>query len=163
MLRCLCDLVRTALLGFDTSPQNPRTGWIRDKVGDQARPLAVSIMSREPIADEWRDNAMLVLQRVTAAERRFCGALHLNEITTLAAADELEAATKDARFWVMANPCPELKLGTHVTWMLNTCAEVAHSAQRAITDPDVDAEAVLDRIGTLIAVIDVHSQTLDAW
>lgn len=123
----------------------------------------VSIMRREPIADEWRDQAMTVLQRVTTAEQRFSGALHLNEVTTLAAADELEAATRDARVWVKANPCPDLKLGTHVTWMLNTCAEVAISTQRAITDPNMDSRAVMERIGTLLAVIDFHSQTLDAW
>jgi len=124
---------------------------------------AKNTMSREPMADEWRDKAMTALQRVTAAERRFSGALHVNEITTLAAADELEAATRDARVWVKANPCPDLKLGTHVTWMLNTCAEVALSTQRAISDPDVDTDAVMGRIGTLLAVIDFHSQTLDAW
>ena len=120
-------------------------------------------MSREPMADEWRDRAMTILQRVTAAEQRFSAALHVNEVTTLAAADELEAATRDARVWVKANPCPDLKLGTHVTWMLNTCAEVALTTQRAITDPHLDAEAVMGRIGTLLAVIDFHSQTLDAW
>jgi hypothetical protein len=125
--------------------------------------MPLHIMSREPIADEWRDQAMTVLQRVTLAEQRFSGALHLNEVTTLAAADELEAATRDARIWVKANPCPDLKLGTHVTWMLNTCAEVALSTQRAITDPLMDAQAVMERIGTLLAVIDFHSQTLDAW
>ena len=120
-------------------------------------------MSREPMADEWRDRAMTMLQRLMAAEQRFSAALHVNEVTTLAAADELEAATRDARVWVKANPCPDLKLGTHVTWMLNTCAEVALTTQRAITDPHLDAEAVMGRIGTLLAVIDFHSQTLDAW
>jgi hypothetical protein len=47
--------------------------------------------------------------------------------------------------------------------MLNTCAEVALSTQRAISDPAVDTDAVMGRIGTLLAVIDFHSQTLDAW
>jgi hypothetical protein len=121
------------------------------------------MMSREPMAVEWRDEAMTVLQRVTAAEQRFSGALHVNEITMLAAADELEVATRDARIWVKANPSPDLKLGTHVTWMLNTCAEVALCTQRAISDPEVDTQAVISRIATLLAVIDFHSQTLDAW
>jgi hypothetical protein len=115
------------------------------------------------MSDRWRAEALHVLQRVTAAEQRFSAALQRSEVTTLAAADELEVATRDARVWVRANPCPDLKLGTHVTWMLNTCAEVSLSTQRAITDPHVDAESVLDRIGTLLAVIDFHSQTLDAW
>jgi hypothetical protein len=122
-----------------------------------------SAMSREPIADEWLDRAMTLLQRVTSAEQRFSGALHHGEVTMLAAADELEAATRDARVWVKVNPCPDLKLGTHVTWMLNTCAEVAQSTQRAIIDPRVEVQPVMDRISTLLAVIDFHSQTLDAW
>jgi len=120
-------------------------------------------MSKEPAAEEWRTSAMVVLQRVTLAEQRFSAALHLNEVTTLAAADELEAATRDARVWVKANPCPDVKLGTHVTWMLNTCAEVALSTQRAVTDPSIESDEVMSRIGTLLAVIDFHSQTLDAW
>ncbi len=155
-------LSRTALLASGVCPAESLDRAIRvDGMPDPA--VRVSTMNREPIADEWRDQAMAVLQRVTAAEQRFSGALHLNEVTTLAAADELEAATRDARVWVKAHPCPDLKLGTHVTWMLNTCAEVALSTQRAIIDPSLDSRAVMDRIGTLLAVIDFHSQTLDAW
>jgi hypothetical protein len=120
-------------------------------------------MSKDSAADEWRATAMVVLQRVTSAEQRFSGALHVNEITTLAAADELEAATREARVWVKANPCPDVKLGTHVTWMLNTCAEVAVSTQHAITDPLTESGEVMSRIGTLLAVIDFHTQTLEAW
>ena len=47
--------------------------------------------------------------------------------------------------------------------MLSTCAEVALTAQRTLTDPTADAEAVFERLGDLLAIIDFHSQTLDAW
>ena len=47
--------------------------------------------------------------------------------------------------------------------MLSTCAEVALTAQRAITDPSSDAEAVIGRLGDLLAIIDFHSQILDDW
>ncbi len=47
--------------------------------------------------------------------------------------------------------------------MLHTCAEVALTAQRAITNPGTDVEGVIGRLGDLLAIIDFHSQTLDAW
>ena len=108
--------------------------------------------------------AMVEIERVTAAERRFSQSITLNnEITMLAAADELQAATREATVWRMANPCPDSKLGTHVAWMLTTCMEVAITAQRALTDRTADVEEAMGRLGLLLAVIDFHSQTLDAW
>ena len=53
--------------------------------------------------------AMAVLQRVTAAERRLSASISVNKITMLAAADELDAATRDARMWMEANPCPDAR------------------------------------------------------
>lgn len=103
------------------------------------------------------------MQRVTAAERRFSASIRVNTTTMLAAADELEAATRDASVWIKANPCPKAKLGAHVAWMLNTCTEVALTAQRAISGPFADVEAALGRLTDLLAVIDFHSETLDAW
>lgn len=119
---------------------------------------------RIPTAQQWRLSAMAELQRVTTAERRFSASITLNNaIAMLAAADELQAATRDATVWRMANPCPDSKLGTHVAWMLTTCMEVAITAQRALTDSRVDTESAMGRLGLLLAVIDFHSQTLDAW
>lgn len=120
-------------------------------------------MGKEQTAGEWRIRAIKVLDRVGTAETRLSASLSLNQISLLAAADELQAATKDATVWVRANPCPDVKLGTHVTWMLNTCADVARTAQAAITDPTVDTEAAMGRLGNLLAVIDCHSQALDTW
>jgi len=120
-------------------------------------------MAREPNAYRWRIQATTVLHRVTAAERRFSASVHVNKITMLAAADELEAATGDARAWVVANPCPNMKLGAHIAWLLGTCTEVALTAQRAVAGPFADTEAVMGRLGDLLAVIDFHSETLDAW
>ena len=120
-------------------------------------------MKKEPSTYRWRIQAMTVLQRVTAAERRFSASVHVNRITMLAAADELEAATGDAREWVVANPCPNPKLGAHIAWLLGTCTEVALTAQRAVAGPFADTELVMGRLGDLLAVIDFHSETLDAW
>ena len=120
-------------------------------------------MRRSPATGDWRTKAMTVLDRVGAAETRLSASLNLNQISMVAAAEELGAASRDATIWVQANPCPNAKLGTHVMWMLTTCAEVALTAQRAATDPDVDSEAAMGRLGNVLAVIDCHSQTLAAW
>jgi hypothetical protein len=120
-------------------------------------------MEREPTPQHWLIRASEVLRRVTSAESRFSASLSVNEVTMLAAADELEAATKEATVWVGGNPCPDFELGGRVTLMLHTCTEVALTAQRAITDPGDDVEGVIGRLADLLAIIDFHAQTLDAW
>jgi hypothetical protein len=106
---------------------------------------------------------MTVMQRVMAAERRFSASISVNEITMLAAADELAAATRDAKVWLKANPCPDAKLGAHVAGMLDTCTEVASVAQRAVTGPVAGSQGVMARLRDLLAVIGFHSAILTAW
>ena len=120
-------------------------------------------MDHERTAQHWLIKATPVLGRVTGAESRFSASLKANEVTMLAAADELQAATWDAKLWMAANACPDAELRGRVALMLNTCAEVALTAQRAIFDPSADTEAVIGRLGDLLAVIDLHSQTLEDW
>ena len=73
----------------------------------------------------WRTRGREVLGFVLAAERRLSVSLRLNDVTMLAAADELSAATKVATAWLTANPCPDSGLGVQMARMLNNCAEVA--------------------------------------
>jgi serine/threonine protein phosphatase PrpC len=114
-------------------------------------------------AVEWRMKAMAVLYRVTAAERRFTASMRVNEITVLAAADELEASTRDAGAWLGAHPCPDERLGAHLRGMLDTCSEVASTAQRAIIGHTGDTAAVMSRLNELLTVIDLRWESLDAW
>jgi len=111
----------------------------------------------------WRIRAIAVLQRVMATQRRFSESMRVNKVTMLAAADELDAATRDATAWLAKNPCPEAKLAAHVAWMLNACTEVALAAQRAVTGPFAGTQADMDRLRDLLTVIDFHSETFDAW
>ena len=39
----------------------------------------------------------------------------------------------------------------------------AITAQRALTDRSANVDEAMGRLGLLLAVIDFHSQTLDAW
>jgi predicted secreted protein len=138
-------------------PSNPT-----DKPGDRPRPY--SVMDQVPTPTSlWRTRAMTVMQRVMAAERRFSASISVNEITMLAAADELAAATRDAKVWLKANPCPDAKLGAHVAGMLDTCTEVARVAQRAVTGPVAGSQGVMARLRDLLAVIGFHSAILTAW
>ena len=103
------------------------------------------------------------LRRVTGAERRFSVSLAVNEVTMLAASDELAAATRDAMDWMAVNSCPDLDLGARVAQMLKTCAEVALTAQRAVSHPSGGMRATMDRLSNLLAIIEVHTYALDNW
>jgi hypothetical protein len=120
-------------------------------------------MGTELDAQQWRNAAARTLERVTVAERRFTVSLGASDITLLAAADELHAATKDANTWLVANPSPDERLRSHVVWSLNTLTEVALKAQRAVNDPSVDREIVVGRLRYLLTIFDFHSERLDTW
>jgi hypothetical protein len=119
-------------------------------------------MNTEPTPHLWLLRATGVLHRVTESEHRFSASITVNKSTMLAAADELQAATRDAMAWVTANPCPEQSLNDHVGRMLGACADVAASAQRAATDPGDETHA-MGRVGDLLALIDLHLRTLNHW
>ena len=120
-------------------------------------------MSTEPTTHLWLIRATGVLHRVTEAEHRFSASITVNKSTMLAAADELQAATRDATAWVRANPCPDLDLSDHIARMLSACAEVAVSAQGVATDPLAEPERAMGRVGELLALIDLHLRALDLW
>lgn len=84
-----------------------------------------------PNVKHWIIKAAPVLQRVSKAKTRFSAAIGVNQVTILAAADELEAATMEAMVWMMENHCSDVRLDSHVSLMLNSCAEVAQTAKRA--------------------------------
>lgn len=120
-------------------------------------------MEPEPTAQHWLIHAAAVLRRVTTAETRFSASMRMNRVTMLAAADELETATKEATGWMAGHPCPDAELGGRVSLMLDTCVAVAVTAQRALIHPSGNIEAVFGRLGDLLAAFDFHSQTLGAW
>jgi hypothetical protein len=120
-------------------------------------------VDKERTAQNWLIKATAVLGRVTGAEGRFSASLKANEVSMLAAADELQAATWDAKLWMAANACPDVELAGRVALLLNTCSEAALTAQRAIFDPSADTEAVAGRLGDLLRIIDFQSQALDDW
>lgn len=107
--------------------------------------------------------ASTALHPVMDAEHRLSASLKMNRATMLAAADELGAATRDATAWVAANSCPDIELRGRVAEMLNTCAEAAITAQRAITDPLADTNAVIRRLGYLLRIINLQFRALDDW
>jgi hypothetical protein len=112
---------------------------------------------------QWRLMAGPDLLRVSAAERRFAMSVSHSKAAMLAAADELEAATRDATTWLTTHPCPDLSLGDQVARFVNTCAEVAVTSRSSVASPLADKFSVMSRLGALLSVIDHQVQTLDAW
>ncbi len=158
--------IRTALWGDRTGSDNRCKAEPTNNRTDNRGiwPRLYLVMDQAPTPTSlWRISAMVVLQRVTAAERRFSASISVNKITMLAAADELDAATRDATAWLKAHPCPNANLGAHVVGMLDTCTEVALVAQRAVSGPFAGGQGVMARLRDLLAIIDFHSAILAAW
>lgn len=120
-------------------------------------------MDVDGTAQRWLITASTALHPVSAAARRFSASLSVTEVTLLAAADELQAATWDAKRWMAANACPDVELRGRVGLWLKSCAEAALTAQRAIFDPLADTEAIIGRLGVLVSIIDIQSQAFDDW
>lgn len=148
--------VRVTWMGH-LSPEPCRTGPAHGSGSDPSPHM------EDPNVKRWLAEAKPVLRRVTSAEMRFSVAIKLNPITTLAAADELEAATMEAMVWMMDNHCSEIRLDSRVALMLNTCAEVARTAKQVITHPSGDLGTVVDRLVDLLANIDFRSHSLETW
>ena len=132
-----------------------------DRWGGEKRWKRPIIMDKEPATQHWLIKATAFLRQL----RRRESVLSVDDgerSQDLAAADELQVATWDATLWMTVNACPDVECGRRVALMLNTYAEVALTAQRAIADPSADTEAVIGRLSHLLAVIDFQSQTLDA-
>jgi hypothetical protein len=119
-------------------------------------------MNAESILD-WRKRGQQAFGCVASAERRLSVSLHLNDVSMLAAADELWSANKGATAWLAANPCPDSQLGRQIERMLNNCAEVALTAQQVATDPLWDTDTVRRRIGHLATVISLDARALETW
>jgi hypothetical protein len=107
--------------------------------------------------------APTALHPVVDAEHRLSASLKMSGATMLAAADEPGAASRDATAWMVENTCPDIELRGRVAQMLNTCAETALTAQRAITDSLADTNAVHRRLGYLLRIIDLQCRALDDW
>ena len=120
-------------------------------------------MDRERTSRQWIFDATTYLGHVTNAKRRFSVSLAFSEITALAASDELGAAARDATAWMAAHPCPDIELGSRVDLMLETCADVARTAQQAITHPAGNVESVRSHLNDLLVIIEVHAHALDRW
>jgi hypothetical protein len=116
-----------------------------------------------PNTKQWRLMATPDLRRVSSAERRFAISVSHSKAAMLAAADELDAATRDATTWLTTHPCPDSNLGDQVARFVNTCAEVAVTSRWSVANPLADTHSVMSRLGALLSVIDRQVQTLDAW
>jgi hypothetical protein len=100
--RCCGRVVRyryERLYGSSDGVGRIRVGRGRQRTGLTTRTPASSehpsIMVGEPDLHQWRVDAMTIPPRETVAERRLSGSIRVDEVTMLAAADELQPATMD--------------------------------------------------------------------
>ena len=115
-------------------------------------------------ARQWLSEATAALGPVRKAAHRLSASIELdNEVAILAAADEVQTATTDATMWLTATTWPDARLRAHVAGMLNTCAEVALAARRAVADPADHTPAAMDRLRDLLSVFDLASRMMTAW
>ena len=122
------------LYGLSRTVATIAVGGVGSSRTNGFRPRRFDHMDRErtPATERWSLRANIELDRVMAAERRLALSISANnDIARVAAADELQVATRDATTWVTANPCPDAEIAGDVASMLSSCAEVALMAQRA--------------------------------
>ena len=93
-------------------------------------PQTVRPMDRKENLLGWRVRAAPEMHLVATATSRLSASMLVNRTTMLAAADQLVSVTKAAADWFEADPCPDQMLGGFLADFLNTCAEVAHTAQQ---------------------------------
>jgi hypothetical protein len=120
-------------------------------------------MDKKKTLPEWRLRATPDMHRVATGANRLSASMGVNRTTTLAAADELQAATKAAKAWFDANPCPDRTLGGFVADFLNTCAETALTAQRFATEADTEHEEARRHLGELLTLVDAQSRAFGTW
>jgi hypothetical protein len=120
-------------------------------------------MERNQTQNQWRIRATPDMYRVAAAASRLSVSMRVNGTTTLAAADELQAASKAATTWFAANPCPDRMLGSFFAGILNSCDEIALAAQRAATEHDTERTETWRRLGRLLALVGAQSRTFETW
>jgi hypothetical protein len=129
------------------------------------RRLEVSFLSQVsfigPTTKQWRLMANPDLGRVSSAERRFAMSVSHSKAAMLAAADELDAATRDAATWLTTHPCPDANLGDQVGRFVNMCAEIADTARWSGASPLADTLWNMSRLEALLSVIDRQVETLD--
>jgi hypothetical protein len=109
---------------------------------------------------QWRLMVTPDLVRVSSAQRRFAKSASHSKAAMLAAADELDAATRDAMTWLTAHPCPDSNLADQVAGFINTCAEIAVTSRWFVASPLADTHSVRSRLGALLSVVDRQVQKL---
>lgn len=120
-------------------------------------------MGTGPTAMQWYAKAMGDLERVRTAESRLASSMGGGGAAVTAAADELQAATRDAIAWLADNPNPDRSLADKVARFIKAYAALQRVAQETAAYPDLEPGEARTRLRDLISVVDYQSQKLHAW
>jgi len=112
---------------------------------------------------QWHARALADVERVRTAESRLVGALGAGETAVLAAADEVEVATRDAMAWLRSNPMADPALAARVRRMEKAYAALERAAHELAAYPGLEPIEARGRLRDLISVVDFQSEKLSPW
>ena len=116
-----------------------------------------------PTPMQWHARALADVERVRTAESRLDRALGAGETAVLAAADEVEVATRDAIVWLASNPVADPALAARVQRMGKAYAALERAAQELAAYPALEPVEARARLRDLISVVDFQSEKLSPW
>lgn len=116
-----------------------------------------------PTPMQWHARALADVERVRTAESRLDRALGSGETAVLAAADEVEVATRDAMVWLASNPMADPALAARVQRMGRAYAALERAAHELAAYPALEPVEARARLRDLISVVDLQSEKLSPW
>jgi hypothetical protein len=112
---------------------------------------------------QWHSRALADVERVRTAESRLVSALGAGETAVVAAADEVEVATRDAMAWLVDNPVSDSVLAARVARMVKAYAALEGAAREMALYPRLEPREARARLSGLISVVDHQSEKLNPW
>lgn len=128
---------------------------------EQASPAVVR--SDGPSLMQWHAKTMADVERVRTAESRLVGVLGAGEPAAVAAADELEVATRDAMAWLVDTPVTDAALEPRVERMIKAYAALEGAALEIAACPALGAADARARLRDLVSVVDFQAGKLSPW
>jgi hypothetical protein len=96
-----------------------------------------------PTIKLWRLMVTPGLSRVSSAQRRFAVSLGHSKAALLAAADELDAAARDATTWLTTHTCPDSNVGDEVAGFVKHVRRGRRTSRWSVASPLADTHESL--------------------
>ena len=112
----------------------------------------------------WHRSARGPLAPFFEAQAQLNRALNEDSGVALALLDDLSRAAKEAKRWLLRNPCPDSYLQRHFLGVIKGDLSLTHVLRELDGTPESSSRDALSReVGRCIAVIRQHSEAIDRW